>query len=261
MTVVVTDLRERLAPLMDRVEEAEHVSLCLDFDGTLTPIKTDPEAVSLDDDVRTILEQLGETSDLTLAIVSGRGLDDLTDRISIPGIAYAGNHGLEIHRNGIHWVHPAVDRTRATLERVRDDLATELEPIPGARVEDKGATLSVHFRAVEPAHKSTVVEITEERAGDIDHIRLESGKAVVQVRPDISWNKGDAVRLIAPTEPGTLVVFVGDDRTDVDAFDTLERLEVGTLAIGVGDRSLPGDIHLRDPDEVSTMLTWLAERA
>lgn len=260
MTTVESKLHDRLAPLKNRVEQAEHVSLCLDFDGTLTAIKTDPEAVSLDDSVRTILEKLTTVSDVTLAIVSGRAIDDLTNRIGIPGIAYSGNHGLEVHRNGIHWVHPAVDWSRPTLEWARDELATELEAIPGARVEDKGATLSVHYRAVKPVDKATVIEITEELAGDIDHIRLESGKAVVQVRPDISWNKGDAVRLIAPTTPGTLVVFVGDDRTDVDAFDILERLDVATLAIGVGDRSLPGDIHLRDPDEVTTMLDWLANR-
>lgn len=260
MTAPKRDVAEAVAGLEERLERTDRVSICLDFDGTLTPIVSDPQAVELDPAVRDVLRRLAQQPVVTLSIVSGRALADLRSRVGVRGIAYAGNHGLEVLRGGSQWVHPAVEEVRGALAAARDRIASELSPIPGAFLEDKGATLTIHYRTVPPAKRSAVQSIARRVAAEHHTLRWGSGKAVVQVRPDIQWDKGDAVRLLASTEPGTLVLVAGDDRTDVDAFKASQELPVPSVTIGVGEATLPTDLDLRSPAEMVTALRFIDER-
>lgn len=258
----MTQLRHPPALPLDRLSEplrrADRVVMCLDFDGTLAPIRADPAAVALDERVRRVLRWIADVDDATVAIVSGRSLDDLQRRVDIPGVEYAGNHGLEIHRGDERWIHPAVRQARPAIVTARDWIGGTLDAIPGAFVEDKYATLAVHYRAAPDHRVEDVVAIVRTAVANSDALRLETGKAVVQVRPAIDWDKGDAVGELVPIEDGTLVMVIGDDRTDVDAFERLEGLPVASVAIGVGDPGLPTDLTLPDPDAVATVLRWVA---
>ena len=80
--------------------------LLLDYDGTLTPIVARPEIAILPDEARRSLEELAENERFVVGVVSGRELAELEGLVAIPGLIYAGNHGLEMSGLGMDYVHP-----------------------------------------------------------------------------------------------------------------------------------------------------------
>src|SRR5687767_13130078 len=130
--------------------------LLLDFDGTLAPIVDDPAQAAIPPETRTELERLMGMAGVTVAVVSGRGLGDVRGRAAIPGIAYAGNHGMEIDGPGLHRTHPEALDARPALDLARVGLEGALDGVPGAWVEDKLLTLSIHFRLTPLIHHDLV---------------------------------------------------------------------------------------------------------
>ena len=116
----------------------------LDFDGTLSEIVSDPDAATLVDGAAKALENLAALS--PVAILSGRDLADIRDRVGIPGIWYAGSHGFElIGPDGSHHHNDAAADSIPLLESAAAGLSVELSDVPGARVEHKRYAVAVHF--------------------------------------------------------------------------------------------------------------------
>jgi trehalose 6-phosphate phosphatase len=220
MTIDALDILPRLRAAR---EAAGHMLLGLDFDGTLAPIVPRPEDAALPPATRALLEGLAARDDTRVALVSGRGLHDLAGRVGIAGLYYAGNHGLEIEGPGVQRVHEAALAAREQLAAARTRLHDELDAVPGVIVEDKGLTLSVHYRLVEDAARAEAVRRAAHGccAGH-DGLRVTDGKKVVEIRPAVDWHKGRALRFLRDTLaaefPGAPTIFIGDDRTDEDAF-------------------------------------------
>lgn len=248
-----------LSGYADEVKRTDRIEICLDFDGTLVPIETDPDAVELGEGTRTLLARLAARPAVSVSIISGRALSDLRSRVGVEQVDYAGNHGLELEQNGERWRHPGVREVRPALERVAAQLEEALGSLPGVRIEDKFATLTVHYRSAPGDAISDVQQTATEVISQTDQLRCKPGRAVVQIRPAFEWNKGDALRLLSDAGETTLTMYAGDDRTDVDGFDGLSELPGTTFAVGVGEESLPADIHLSGPSEVHTMLEWLLD--
>ena len=122
-----------------------------DFDGTLTPIVERPEMAVLAPGVRQTLVDLTGHHKFILGVVSGRSLHDLEDKVGIPGMIYAGNHGLELSGPGLEFVHPEADGMRPILNEVFEILKKELGHLPGVVLENKGLSLSVHYRVAPDA--------------------------------------------------------------------------------------------------------------
>lgn len=195
-----------------------------DFDGTLVPLRNDPHECQLDAEGQRLLSALAAQPDCLVAVVSGRLLSDLRPRVGVPGIGYAGNHGLEIELPGQAFREPQAVQGRPELARLVEALRPALADLPGAWVQDKELTLSVHYRLVAPEQVATVMERVEEvcqavvRAG---RFLLRSGKKVLELRPAVQWNKGSATQWIAERSglpSPQQVVYLGDDETDEDAF-------------------------------------------
>jgi trehalose 6-phosphate phosphatase len=205
--------------------ESGRLVLLLDFDGTLAPIVERPELASMPDSTRAALAALMEARGVEVAVVSGRGLADVRERAAIPGIAYAGNHGMEIEGAGLHRIHPEARAARPALQAVLERLEPALDRIPGAFAEDKGLTLSIHYRLADPAREDQVRDAVHAAADRHVDLRVTEGKKVLEVRPRVEWDKGRAVLyLLDQMRPpaGTPVLYLGDDRTDEDAFRALE---------------------------------------
>ncbi len=208
---------------------AGQVLLCLDYDGTLSPIVREPAAARLAGSTREILRRLAGTEHITLAVISGRGLEDVRNRVGLEGVIYAGNHGLEIRGPSLDYLNPSARRARPALRAAARKLVRQLASIEGAEVEDKGLTLSVHYRRVRPPERDRVRETVFKviaPARSRRTIRVGEGKMVIEIRPPTPWNKGNAVNLLrreaGKSGVGTpLPVYVGDDRTDEDAFRVL----------------------------------------
>lgn len=238
------------------------IVLLLDFDGTLAPIVPRPEDAAMSAATRRAIERLrGRGAEV--AIVSGRGMADARERAGIDGIAYAGNHGMEIEGAGIRRIHAEAVSARPALQRIHDRVAAALTRFEGAWVEDKGLTLSVHYRQA-PAHADDVREAVFSAVRGEPQLRTSEGKAVVEVRPRVDWDKGRAVEFLLEQldpAPGVPVLYLGDDVTDEDAFTALRSRGAGD-GIVVADpppARTAATAWLRDTMAVSDFLEALAE--
>lgn len=205
----------------------------LDFDGTLAPLASRPAQARLPLRMRALLLRLAERPAVRLAIVSGRSLADVRRRVAVPGIHYAGNHGLEIEGPSLLWRHSVVRTTRPIVSGLAMQLRERVRGMRGVFIEDKGSTLSVHYRLAPPGTRprlrELVVRALRPHAG---RLALASGKMTLEVRPKVAWNKGHAILKIAGLIGGVPgLLFVGDDRTDEDGFRVLGR-RAATVRVG-----------------------------
>jgi trehalose 6-phosphate synthase/phosphatase len=230
------------------------VSLFLDFDGTIAPIAEAPDRVVVPLQVKSALERLAAIR--PLAVISGRALDDLRERVGISGIIYAGNHGAEIMIGDKVVRDSRTDEATASLQSFLGALRSGMSSVPGVLIEDKGITASVHFRKVDPSQEGEVLRIFWRVARDYAReFRITTGKKVLEIRPQNAWNKGDAVKRILEHWGGNeMPLYVGDDTTDEDAYRIIRE---NGISVSIGENA-EADYYLRSQDEVGPFLDWLA---
>ena len=250
-------LWDSLPAIRDRLADADGLLFCTDFDGTLAGIETDPDAPALGEENRTALERLRDHERVSVAVVSGRELADLRERVGIDGLDYAGNHGLELHRNGESTTHPIARRRRRDLDAIVADIEEHLSGTD-CFVEDKSVSATVHYRTA-PEHEGEVhdaVEMAVERVAE-GGFELSTGKEIVELTPAVAWDKGDAVSLLAADHDGWLPIYVGDDTTDEAAFRELSEVGIG-VHVGT-DPETAADYRIDDPGSVTRFLDWLVD--
>ncbi|RQG91698.1 trehalose-phosphatase [Natrarchaeobius halalkaliphilus] len=250
-------LEEHLPQIRRTLAGGSGLLVCLDFDGTLAPIVDDPEEATPLRENEAAVDRLSSHPAVSTAIVSGRGLPDVRDRVG--GLdAYAGNHGLEFVRNGSVAVHPVARKRAVLVDQVCSALETVLEPVPSSRIENKRLTGTVHTRTVPAPLRPLVRRLTKsivDRIGG-DQLEVSSGRRVLEIGPSIPWGKGNAVELLSAELPrDTVAVYVGDDVTDESAFNTVEPNGVG-VRVG-GDRPSAASYRVTSPADVAAFLTWL----
>jgi len=242
---------------------AQRMLLALDFDGTLAPIVPQPDQARLLPRARRAMQRLLGRADMLIAIVSGRALADARERVGLEGVYYAGNHGLEIEGPGVERIHPeALEATHAVAE-CRVALEREFAAEPDVLVEDKHLSLSVHFRLVaDEAREAGIRTRVAQCCGGKSGLRLTEGKKVVEVRPDVEWDKGRATNFLVATlldSSDAPVIYVGDDRTDEDAFVALRGRGDGVLVAPSPVEQSAATAYVRSPDEVVVLLERLAD--
>jgi trehalose 6-phosphate phosphatase len=259
-------LWNHLETLLQRCVVHDGCVLFLDYDGTLAPIVADPTVAQMTMAMQHALTVLAQHPRYCVGIVSGRALADLRMRIGERGLYLVGNHGLEIEGPRIRYQHPDVWRLRPELNALVQAITGDLEAIPGAWVEDKGLTLSVHFRRVPAARVPEVTTHLLKHASpgiDAGRLALRTGKAVLEIRPRVQWTKGEAVRWILeqirmerPTA-SRLALYLGDDDTDEDAFRILASAGVG-IVVGSDRRGSAAHYYVQSTEEVEQLLTVLS---
>ncbi len=220
--------------------------LATDFDGTLCPIVDSPSEVRVPLAIVELLSDLRCGLRTSIAIISGRSIDDLALRAPGPAIL-AGNNGLEVRGPGLDFRHPLALERRPELEKARDRVAEAISPWPDAWIEDKGLTVAVHYRSVRPTfHSAVACAVRRALCSCGISIGVRSGKKVLEIHPRCGWSKGDALmwirrRLGAEATP---CVCIGDDRMD-EAMFAVNPAGVN-IRIGAADRTLAG-YYVRDP--------------
>ncbi len=239
--------------------------LFLDFDGTLAALAPTPSQAHMAPGLRPLLRKMAGGKNLRLAVISGRKLSVLRKKVGLSGIAYAGNHGLEIiGPGGLRFTEPSAKGTKPLLNRLYPPLRKALRPLSGVWVENKLLTLTVHFRRGKPRMKDKVLRIVKEllqRQSLVGCLRLTHGKKVLEIRPKTDWDKGKAVEyLLRLAKKETALrhtsIYIGDDITDYSAFRAVRKR--GGLAVCVGreQSGVPADLFLPSPQR---LLSWLEE--
>jgi trehalose 6-phosphate phosphatase len=245
---------------------ASHVLLLADYDGTLAAIVGRPEDAVLSASVRRKLKTLAQQSDTSAGVISGRQLAELKALVAVEGIYYAGNHGLEIEGPGLNFISPGAEAARATMKDIAAQLAEALENIAGVIIQEKGFSVSVHYRLARPEQEdavtSAVKRITAPHVGK-GQIRVYPMKKLWEIRPPVDWDKGKAVALIGREIKAALnlnrllTIFLGDDTTDEDAFRVLHRPDGWSVFIGGEKASSAADYYLSSVSEVEELLDRL----
>jgi len=251
--------------IRDRVA-GRPLAVLLDFDGTLAPIVPAPEQAVLPEAGRETLRALSGRGDVLIGVISGRALDDIRRRVGLAGVVYAGNHGLEIAWDGSVWTLPAASAAREAVAGVCRRLQERLTGVAGVVVEDKGLTASVHFRQTPIPQVEEVRVAVLEEAARARQIVVRQGKQVLELWPDVTWDKGRAALAMLERAFGAqwaeraAVIYIGDDQTDEDAFIALPEPAV-TVKVGSPTYLTAARYVARDVDDVARFLGLLAEWA
>lgn len=235
------------------------IAVFLDYDGTLAPIARTPSQARLPARTRRTLGALAELC--PVAIVSGRGREDVAALVELDNLYYAGSHGFDIagphghrirNRRGQEYV-PILRRAARMLER-------RLAHVDGVMVENKVFAVAVHFRLAADADVPEIEAAVRAVVGHYRRLRCTGGKKVFEVRPRMDWHKGKAVLWLLGElhiGPKAVPLYIGDDKTDEDAFRAIKGRGIG-IYVGHHGEPTEADYRLEDTREVEAFLRRLA---
>jgi len=235
-------------------------ALFLDYGGTLAPIHDRPEDARLSEDMRLILRSVARVAQVV--VVSGRDLDEVSELVGLQEITYAGSHGLEIRGPNLRLELPGDIDVLNDLDRATVDLTAALKTISGARLTRKRFAIVVHYRRQAGGDPDLVESAVKRVQAHFPRLHLTGGKEVIELLPNIDWDKGRAVRWLLSElgldDPEVLPIYMGDDVTDEDAFRAVRGRGLGIL---VSERPQPSAAlyRVRDTDHVAELLRHLAE--
>ncbi len=242
-----------------RITRAGHLLLFLDFDGTLAPIVPLPGLAELPDPTREVLNKLMALPATTISIVSGRSLQNIKQRVGIPGLIYAGNHGLEIEGRGLAFEHPAAVELGSAVADITAGFTARSRALEGIVIEYKGLTTSLHYRGASLATRVALERLLRSFIPPDDpRIEVREGKMVHEIRPRVAWDKGRAVVWIRDRlgQGGALPIVVGDDMTDENAFTAFD--DAITICVDP-ERPTAASYRLESPDDVRAFLGWVKQ--
>ena len=207
--------------------------LLLDFDGTLSPLEELPRRARLPETTRMLVRRLGDRSGVRVAVISGRAVSDIRVRVGLRKVYYSGNHGLEIEGPGLSFRHPEAEALEGAMRKLARALRADFRRLRGVVIENKGMTLSLHYRNLAPSRLDELKSLMGawHRRTEGRPIRWRGGHKVWELVPEAGWDKGRAALRILRHLRDPYPVALGDDRTDEDMFLAL-RDRGTTIRIG-----------------------------
>lgn len=242
-----------------RVGDRE-VALFVDFDGTLTDIVDDPKDAQLSESMRALLETCSKS--FKVSVISGRDRVDVKQRVGIESVFYSGCHGLEISGPGcFHFEVEEVSKLLPRLEEATLLLTSKFSHISGVLIERKRYSTALHYRMVTGVPEERVEREALEALRGFGELRIKLGKKVIEILPNVNWDKSLAVEKISEIlaiDPRlTVPIYIGDDTTDEDVFVAYRRKGI---CMKVCDDEYLKNAHyaLASPREVHRFLELLA---
>ncbi|NCF68603.1 MAG: trehalose-phosphatase [Chloroflexi bacterium] len=249
--------------VQQKVAQAGHLWLFLDYDGTLSDFAATPDEINPDEELIALIELLAGLPDSRITIISGRRLAHIQALLPVSGILKAGTYGLELQTTDGQTIHQ-VDY--GTVRPLLDDLKQEWEQLLDGRngfyLEDKGWTIAIHGKDAIEEEATAVLRVANRQAQGLleqerGHIfRLLGGHRFLECGPK-SANKKRTVEYLLSTFPwhdDALLVYLGDDDKDEVAFEEIQQR--GGIAIAVGERlrNSSADCWLPSPQAVRLWL-------
>ena len=264
----ISDLPHALAHSdeLTRLLDVRSPAVFLDYDGTLTPIVDRPEDAVISHDMRRTVREL--TGRCRVCVVSGRDRRGVQELLGLDNLIVAGSHGFDIWSPEGTVEREEGAEFEALLDGVKRRLHEELDPIEGALVELKRTSIAAHYRLVPDEERPRVRKVVDTiLAEHPEELRITPGKMVYEIQPKIEWNKGRAMLYLLETldldRDDVVPLYLGDDVTDEDAFETLTERGVG-IFVGspndpeVTERTTAADYILLSTEEVRQFLDTLA---
>ncbi|XP_074375499.1 putative trehalose-phosphate phosphatase D [Apium graveolens] len=261
--------------MFEEITEAskgKQIVVFLDYDGTLSPIVEDPEKAFMTTEMREAVRDVAKY--FPTAIVSGRCRAKVHNFVKLSELFYAGSHGMDIkgpansdnHKNGNQGIlfQPAKEFV-PMMNNVYKILLERTKIIPGAKVENNKFCLSVHFRRVDEKLWVDLAEKVKSVLKEYPKLRLTQGRKVLEIRPTIKWDKGKALEFLLESlgygnSDDVLPVYIGDDRTDEDAFKVLHKRGQGLgILVSKFPKETAASYSLEEPLQVMQFLQRLVE--
>lgn len=259
--------------IMDAAK-GKQIVMFLDYDGTLSPIVDDPDRAFMSESMRKTVKKLARC--FPTAIVTGRCIDKVYNFVRLDELYYAGSHGMDIKGPTKESKYNKNNKAEEVLfqparefvpmiNEVYEQLVEKTKSTPGARVENHKFCTSVHFRCVDEKRWVELAQQVKSVLKEYPKLRLTQGRKVLEIRPAIKWDKGKALEFLLESLGfancnDVFPVYIGDDRTDEDAFKKLRDIDQG---FGILVSKFPKDTaaaySLQEPNEVMDFLQRLVE--
>lgn len=259
--------RETIEHLLLPLAGKERFGLISDVDGTLSPIVENPDEARVSPHILKLLADLAEELSL-VALVSGRRVEDLSQRVGLPNVVYVGNHGLERWVEGRIETNAEAQAFLPALQAAKEDLLSIEKEEEGVFLEDKGITFSLHYRQ-NPSPENFVLErrATLETVAARHGLLLSMGRKVFEFKPPVQIDKGSAFRQLVAEAELEAAIYLGDDNTDTAALNAARQLrEEGICeAWGIGVQAdeeseeveATADFLAAGVSDVEAFLGWL----
>ncbi|KAL9240521.1 hypothetical protein vseg_014729 [Gypsophila vaccaria] len=257
---------------MINIAKGKKIVVFLDYDGTLSPIVEDPDLAFMPDTMRSAVRRVA--SHFPTAIISGRSRNKVYDFVQLNDVYYAGSHGMDImtkryksggKKGNEATIFQPAQEFLPEIQKIYEELEEEeVEKIEGVTVEDNRFCISVHFRRAKDKDYPLVEERVKVVLARHPRFRLTRGRKVLEIRPSINWNKGNAVEYLLETlgfaeSSDVFPIYIGDDTTDEDAFKVMHKRGQGfPILVSKKPKETTASYSLRDPSEVLSFLLRLA---
>jgi len=263
-----------------KLAKSKQIVVFLDYDGTLSPIVANPDRAVMSDEMRAVVKDLATC--FPTAIISGRARPKVYEFVQLSELYYAGSHGMDIvgpaksssgfkvtgsrsqdkKGNDVVSFQPASEYL-PLMDTVCNTLTETTKVIKGARVEHNKYCVTVHFRNVREEQWESLASKVQNILKDYPTLSLTHGRKVLEVRPAIAWDKGKAVDYLLDSlgfadSSDVFPIYIGDDRTDEDAFQLLNTMKHScSILVSSVPKSTKANLSLRDPSEVQEFLRRL----
>ncbi|KAK1325578.1 putative trehalose-phosphate phosphatase 6 [Acorus calamus] len=261
--------------------KGKKVVVFLDYDGTLSPIVSDPDKAFMSDSMRSAVNQVAHH--FTTCIISGRRRDKVSSFVKLKNLYYVGSHGMDISIPSEAVKNSSVRRSEADqqgnevimfqpaaeflpiMKKLLLVLREKIRTIKGSVIEDNKFCLSVHYRHVDEEDQDALWQLVEATVGGYSGLCITNGKMVYEIRPNINWNKGHALEYVLETlgfgsSSDVFPMYLGDDTTDEDAFKVLRKRGQGLpILVSSNPKETKASFSLRNPSEVQSFLLCLSK--
>ncbi|CAL0306586.1 unnamed protein product [Lupinus luteus] len=251
--------------IMD-ASKGKQIVMFLDYDGTLSPIVDDPERAFMSDSMRKTVRKLARC--FPTAIVTGRCRDKVYNFVRLAELYYAGSHGMDIKgpsksskffkgKKPEEVLFQPASEFLPMIDEVYQQLVEKTKSTPGASVENNKFCVSVHFRCVDEKKWGELAQHVKSVLKEYPKLRLTQGRKVLEIRPTIKWDKGKALEFLLASLGFTncahvFPIYIGDDKTDEDAFKKLrDRGQGFGILVSKFPKETSASYSLQEPNEVS----------
>ena len=243
--------------LIDEICSHPRLLVVLDYDGTVVRLRSRPHLAVLGAEERSILRRL-DRGRSRLAMMSGRAVADLRERVAVEDIIYGGVFGLEIAGPGWHYIHPDARAMHQHLQDLNEAFVSLFADVPGILIEDKGVGLTVHYRNMPPDRREEFERrIAHARAAAPRGLSWRRGRMAWEITPRTDWNKGEAAKLLWRRLKRPFMLVIGDEHYDEPMLRAAARRGAG-VRVGRGDSVVV--LRLRDAGAGRGFLRSIAER-